>query len=425
MKSKIISLAAVGVFLSSLLLMSSTSALTVPSKPVSASAIEAEHSVTGLDNCTQSSTCDTREANFKFTYYASVCSLADCNFISAADYERAVLYLDPTPSVLKSEYQAAGQTFNGGLNMAQLWSYWRSSGIDGAYATNIAQYPHSKSSVESAVSSNGALIIELVVRKNEVAGSLRWNGTGTILTIVDGFTPKGPLVVYRADEIQMTWAQWNAQVRGMWGITATTVPPSTATTTTTTTTTTPTTPITTTTTAPTGIPSSHYGPQGEAYQTYGNVYPADLGDCTFAGAANWEQLILKANPDPTVIGYQFAEAGGSATNGLSMSQLFNYWYEDGIAGYYLHGYNSYYTDQVDVENGVLDYGAMIVSLNFVAGDYIGNQQVNAGGHVVVVDGYTPEGPLVVTWGTTIQMSWQQWSVEVVGMYGINASSSPN
>ncbi len=126
-----------------------------------------------------------------------------------------------------------------------------------------------------------------------------------------------------------------------------------------------------------------------------------------------------------MIGYEFAEAGGSAADGLTMSQLFNYWDEDGIAGYYLHGYTSYYTDQVDVENGVLDYTAMIASLNFVAGDYIGDEQVSAGGHVVVVDGYTPEGPLVVSWGTTIQMSWQQWNAEVTGMFGINASSSPN
>ena len=424
MKSKIISVAATGALLSSLLLVSSASALRVPLKPISNSAVELTHSVAGLDNCAQSSTCDIRDANLKFTYYASVCSLADCNFISAADYERAVLYLDPTPSVLKNEYQAAGQTFNGGLNMSQLWSYWRSAGIDGAYATNIAPYPHSEASVESAVSSNGALIIELVVKKNALMGDLRWTGNGTLLTIVDGFTPKGPLVVYRADEIQMTWAQWNAQVRSMWGITATKVPPS-ATITTTTTTTAPTTPTTTTTTTTTGIPASHYGPQDETYQTYGNVYPADLGDCTFAGAANWEQIILGANPDPTVIGYEFAEAGGSATNGLSVSQLFNYWYEDGIAGYYLHGYDSYYTTQVNVENGVLDYTAMIASLNFVAGDYIGDQQVSAGGHIVVVDGYTPEGPLVVTWGTTIQMSWQQWNAEVTGMYGINASATPN
>jgi hypothetical protein len=423
MKSKIISAAAAGVLLSSLLTMTSTSALTVPSNPISLSAVESAHSVTGLYHCAQSSTCDTRNAGLKFTDYGSVCSYEDCNFVSAANYEEVILNLDPTPSLLKSEYQAAGQTFSGGLDMSQLWTYWRSSGIDGAYATNIAPYPRSKANVENAVLSDGALIIKLVVKKNELTGNFRWNGNSTLISIVDGFTPKGPLIVYRANEIQMTWAQWNAQSRAMWGITATTVPPST--TTTTTTTAAPTAPTTTTTTTTAGIPASDYGPQGETYQAYGNVYPADLGDCTFAGAATWEQIILGANPDPTVIGYEFAQAGGSATYGLSVSQLFNYWYANGIAGYYLHGYSSFYTNQVDVENGVLDYGAMIASLNFVAGDYIGDRQVPAGGHIVVVDGYTPEGPLVVTWGTTIQMSWQQWNAEVIGMYGINASSTTN
>jgi hypothetical protein len=277
--------------------------------------------------------------------------------------------------------------------------------------------------MQNGVLDFGAVVAELVTKNNWYIGTTRY-GSGTAILIVDGFDPKGPLVVYQAQTLQMTWAQWSAEARGMWGITATTVPPSTTTTTTTTPVTTTTTTSTTTTTVP-AIPASDYGPQGQTYQTYGNVYPANLGDCTFAGAANWEQIILGANPDPTVIGYEFSQAGGSATYGLSISALFNYWYQYGIAGYYLHGYDSYYTSQVDVENGVVDYGAMVAVLQFVSGDYIGNQQVNAGGHVVVVDGYTPEGPLVVTWGTTIQMSWQQWNAEVTGMYGINASTTPN
>jgi len=416
MKFRVLSAVAAGALLSSFLAVSSSSAFAVSPNPSPKADTVSAHSIPGLYNCTQSSTCDTRDADIKFTNYSSVCSYENCNFISAANYEEVVLRLDPSNSLLKSEYRDAGQIFNGGLDMAQLWAYWKTDGIDGAYASNIASYAHSKGGVESAVSSNGALIVESVSKKNSYMGTLRLEGDYSIM-LVDGYDPKGPLVVFQAKEIQMTWAQWNAQVRAMWAVTATTVP--------TTTTTTTTIPSPTTTTTLSGIPTSHYGPQGETYQTYGNVYPADLGDCTFAGAADWEQIILGANPDPSVIGYEFAEAGGSATDGLSISQLFNYWYQDGIAGHYLHGYDSYYTDQVDVENGVLDYTAMIATLNFVAGDYVGDQAVSAGGHVVVVDGYTPEGPLVVTWGTTIQMSWQQWNAEVTGMYGINASSAPN
>jgi len=380
---------------------------------------ESAHSVSGLNNCTQSPTCDTRNADLVFSNYESVCSYEDCNFVAAAYYDEAVLQIQPSPSILKSEYLLAGHSF---ADMPELWSYWRANGIDGVFATNIAPYARSRAEVESAVSSNDALIVEAVVKKNSHMGGIRFKSTGYAIMLVDGFDPTGPLMVFQGSEIQATWAQWNADVRAMWAITASLIPPATATTTTTTTMPTAT---TTTTTTVAGLPADDYGPQGETYQTWGNVYPADLGDCTFAGAANWEQIILGANPDPTVIGYEFAEAGGSATNGLSMSQLFDYWYDDGIAGYYLHGYTSYYTYQSDVEQGVIDYGALIVSLNFINGDYIGNQVVPAGGHVVVVDGYTPEGPLVVTWGTTIQMSWQQWNAEVTGMYGINASSTPN
>ena len=167
-------------------------------------------------------------------------------------------------------------------------------------------------------------------------------------------------------------------------------------------------------------PNCYYGPIYERYQDYGNVAPASLGDCSFAAAADWEQIVLGTDPDPSVIGYEFAEAGGSSA-GLALSALWAYWQQQGIAGVHLNGTSSYYTDQTDVENGVRDYRAMLVLFQFVPNDGFGAQTVPAGEHVAVVDGFTPEGPLVVTWGQTIQMSWTQWSGEVVGMWGINAS----
>jgi hypothetical protein len=47
----------------------------------------------------------------------------------------------------------------------------------------------------------------------------------------------------------------------------------------------------------------------------------------------------------------------------------------------------------------------------------------ADGHAAVVDGFTPEGPLAATWGQMRQLSWAQWHVEVVGIWGIGASLS--
>lgn len=164
-----------------------------------------------------------------------------------------------------------------------------------------------------------------------------------------------------------------------------------------------------------------YGPIYATYQSYGNTAPDDLGDCTFAAAANWEQIVLNVSPEPTLIAYEFGNAGGTAAGGLAQSELWTYWEQDGINGIHLTGLHSYLTAQTDVQNGVRDYGAMIVEFNFAQGTYFGNIQMNAGLHDAVVDGFTPEGPLVVSWGQTIQLTWQQWSAEVMGMWGIGAS----
>lgn len=291
-----------------------------------------------------------------------------------------------------------------------MFNYWKAQGIDGLRLTSDQSFYTDRTDVEKGVLEYSALIVRDVTTKHAYIGIARY-GAGTAIMVVDGFTPKGPLVVYQAREIQMTWSQWNHQIKDMWGVVASAGPGTSPTTTTTIPTN-----STTTTVVPTG---TDYGPQGETYLTYGNVYPADLGDCTFAAAANWEQIVLGDHPDPSVIGYEFAEAGGNATTGLTMDQLFSYWETQGIAGVTISSVTSYYTDPQDVELAVNDYSALVVSLQFVSGDYFGNQQVPAGGHAVVVDGYTQEGPLVVSWGQTIQMSWDQWNAEVVGMWGIN------
>jgi hypothetical protein len=170
-------------------------------------------------------------------------------------------------------------------------------------------------------------------------------------------------------------------------------------------------------------PGCDYGPIGDSFQTWGNVAPATLGDCTFAAAANWEQIKLDLEDDPTVIGYEFAQAGGTAERGLAQSALWSYWKKSGIDGVDLTSLDRLTTDQEDVENGVRDYTAMIVEFSFVANDGFGLMTIETPGiHDAVVDGFTPEGPLVVTWGQTIQMTWEQWSDEIVGMWAIEASA---
>jgi hypothetical protein len=168
-------------------------------------------------------------------------------------------------------------------------------------------------------------------------------------------------------------------------------------------------------------PGCDYGTAYDSFQNWGNVAPDGLGDCTFAAAANWEQIVLGVNADPTVIGYEFAQAGGTEQGGLAQNSLWTYWRKYGIAGVYLTGLHRYTTEQADVENSVRDYAAVIAELDFTANDGFGEYTVAASTHDVVVDGFTPGGPLVVTWGETLQITWEQWNNDVVGMWGIGAS----
>jgi hypothetical protein len=165
-----------------------------------------------------------------------------------------------------------------------------------------------------------------------------------------------------------------------------------------------------------------YAEAYESFPTWGNVAPVALGDCTFAAAADWEQLLLGVHANETELGYEFAQAGGTAERGLGQNALWTYWRKYGIAGIQITGTNRYTTDQAGVENAVNDYRALIVEFSFAAGDWVGFYTMpNTNLHDAVVDGYTPEGPLVVTWGETLQMTWEQWDDEVVGMWGIGAS----
>jgi len=175
-----------------------------------------------------------------------------------------------------------------------------------------------------------------------------------------------------------------------------------------------------------GIDACAPGPEcdldaaSQSFQNWGNVAPEPLGDCTFAAAANWEQIVLHLQPNPALIGYEYAKAGGDG-QGLSQSSLWSYWRDDGIAGVRLTGLHSYTTTAADVQNGVRDFGAMFVELSFGQNWGFGPYTMPASLHDVVVDGFTPEGPLVVSWGETLQMSWEQWRAEAVGMWGIEAS----
>lgn len=199
---------------------SATSAIS-PSNVVRLVTTVSPRAVPGLYRCATSTTCDTANANVRFVNYSSVCLYQDCNFVAVADWIKVKLGIDLSTATLKSEYAKSGQTFRSGPTTIGLWPYWRKFGIGGSLATKVVPYPKNRAGVQSGVTHLGALIAELVSKKNSYMGSLP-NSGGTSILVVDGFDPRGPLIVYEATTVQMTWAQWNEQVRGVWGVTAAT-----------------------------------------------------------------------------------------------------------------------------------------------------------------------------------------------------------
>ncbi len=151
------------------------------------------------------------------------------------------------------------------------------------------------------------------------------------------------------------------------------------------------------------------------FHTYGNVPPISLGDCTFAAIADWEQIVFGNTSDATELGIQFSEAGGTLKVGLSDDQTFSYWEKSAITGISLVSSTPYPADPEDIRTAIDNHkvGALIASLHAEKGQFLGNIMfVDQSFHWIVVDGYTQRGPLVVTWGQTIQMTWQQWNREV-------------
>lgn len=168
-------------------------------------------------------------------------------------------------------------------------------------------------------------------------------------------------------------------------------------------------------------PECDYGYAYETFKTWGNSAPEALGDCTFAAAANWEQVINKWVPFEADLGYQFAQAGGTAIGGLSVGRLFSYWQKYTIGGARLTAWERFTPSKSNVLNGVREYGALLAELDFLQNDYFAQYQVSAGRHTVVVIGFTPEGPLVASWGEALQMTWEQWEDEATNTWALETT----
>ena len=165
--------------------------------------------------------------------------------------------------------------------------------------------------------------------------------------------------------------------------------------------------------------------KSDALSSYGNDEATGIKSCTFAAVANWEHVVLGLTPDPVIINADFQKSGG-ATAGLSNNQVFAYWITYGIGGVHLKTVHSQFTDPVSLKEVVGDskIKAVIAQLYFSKGqNFAGVQMTNSAYHWVVIDGFTATGPLAITWGKTLQMTWQQWNVEALSAWTITGRNN--
>ena len=170
--------------------------------------------------------------------------------------------------------------------------------------------------------------------------------------------------------------------------------------------------------------SCHIGSSLDTTSTYGNEGANGVKDCTFAAVANWEHVVLGLKPDPVEINAEFATSGGLDA-GLTNDQVFNYWSEIGIGGVQLKEAIPIFLDPLSVQSTVSNpaYKAIIAQLYFADGqNFAGFKLKGAFYHWVVISGFTPTGPLAMTSGVTVQMTWQQWNVEAVTAWIITTRS---
>ena len=159
---------------------------------------------------------------------------------------------------------------------------------------------------------------------------------------------------------------------------------------------------------------------GQTFATYNNIGTSPIADCTFAAAADWEQIVRHATPDEAQVIAQFEAAGGDDERGMSLGAYFGYWQSHGIGGILAQSFGTVALDKTSLENAVRANTAVLAGFQFRDGDVFGPYTLSFGAHMTVVDGFTPTGPLVVTWGQTLQITWAQWAGEAFGAWTVSA-----
>lgn len=180
--------------------------------PVAAGAASA---VPGLASCSPGPGCHYGPLHNSYPNYANVCAHQDCAFVAAANLIQITTGVTTSVASLKADYVQAGEKPGDRLSVTALWGYWTRSSIDGVYARSENIDATDQRDLEREVRGDGGLIVKVGLVSGSYVGTTRLR-PGVAIMVVDGFTPKGPLVVYQSRTIQMTWAQWRDEVAGLW-----------------------------------------------------------------------------------------------------------------------------------------------------------------------------------------------------------------
>lgn len=178
-----------------------------------------------------------------------------------------------------------------------------------------------------------------------------------------------------------------------------------------------------------------------AFKMFGND---EYGDCAFAGQGNadvaWTSLSGKSQEitDAQILGEYsrvtgFVPSQPDTDQGTNLKDALNNWRQHGIAG--RHKIKLYaeldYKDQALVQRAIYEFDGLYIGVQLPLSaqgqkvwDIAGGQKGDPGtwgGHCVFIVDYTTQGPVVVTWGMTLQMTWGFWMKYVDEAYALEAT----
>jgi hypothetical protein len=144
----------------------------------------------------------------------------------------------------------------------------------------------------------------------------------------------------------------------------------------------------------------------QAIQMWGDT---EIGDCTFAAAANWEEAALHRAPSSEAeLVRDFHQAGGRDELGATSAQLFHYWHRIGIGGVRVTAHRRRGPAPLTIA-GLNVHGGEEWAIVNPGPEEGPTWPVGAeGGHMVLVLAIGRRGPIIVSWGTVLQMTWKQW-----------------